>query len=438
MACGTDPCSETTITVCPDGSCDFTDIQSAIDASSFEAIEIGAGTYALSAPLTIGERPGLTLRGAVGEDGTLLTVLDGQGRHRLFETDAPGTTYETAATFEGLILRNGSAEAGGVVRIENDFLAFTDCVLEGNVADEGGAVCQAGGRMTFVGCRFAGNVAQDQGGAIYLLDGTGSFTNCMFDANAAADGGAIYATEGELTCSGGGFTSNQASDDGGAIFARSTQLSMMLDGVSLQENTAGDEGGAIHCGSNHDLTGCTFTGNGAASEGGAIVLTRTALGRIESTSFLSNTAQRGGAIASRQCDPELVDCLVSGNFAGLEGGGLRFEGGAPILVGCTVRENTAQEFGGGLRSLFGSTPLLEDTTLCGNVPDQFNGAVTEGPGTCVRASCSADADGDLVPDCEDGCPDDPGKIDPGTCGCGTPDTDTDLDGTLDCLDGCPD
>ena len=78
MACGTDPCLETTITVCPDGSCDFTDIQSAIDASSFEAIEIGAGTYALSAPLTIGERPGLTLRGAVGEDGTLLTVLDGQ------------------------------------------------------------------------------------------------------------------------------------------------------------------------------------------------------------------------------------------------------------------------------------------------------------------------------------------------------------------------
>ena len=106
--------------------------------------------------------------------------------------------------------------------IENDFLAFTDCVLEGNVADEGGAVCQAGGRMT-LRLSICGQRRTGPGGAIYLLDGTGSFTNCTFDANAAADGGAIYATEGELTCSGGGFTSNQASDDGGAIFARSTQ-----------------------------------------------------------------------------------------------------------------------------------------------------------------------------------------------------------------------
>ena len=37
--------------------------------------------------------------------------------------------------------------------------------------------------------------------------------------------------------------------------------------------------------------------------------------------------------------------------------------------------------------------------------------------------CRSDADGTF--DCDDGCPNDPGKIAPGDCGCGTPDDDSD-------------
>jgi hypothetical protein len=43
-----------------------------------------------------------------------------------------------------------------------------------------------------------------------------------------------------------------------------------------------------------------------------------------------------------------------------------------------------------------------------------------------------------MPDCRDGCPDDPGKTADGVCGCGTPDTDRDADATPDCHDVCPD
>ncbi len=50
---------------------------------------------------------------------------------------------------------------------------------------------------------------------------------------------------------------------------------------------------------------------------------------------------------------------------------------------------------------------------------------------------SGDLDGDGVPDCMDGCPNDPLKTEPGICGCGQPDTDTDGDGVADCNDGCP-
>lgn len=48
-----------------------------------------------------------------------------------------------------------------------------------------------------------------------------------------------------------------------------------------------------------------------------------------------------------------------------------------------------------------------------------------------------DSDGDGVPDADDGCPDDAGKIEPGICGCGVADTDTDGDDTADCDDPCP-
>ena len=50
---------------------------------------------------------------------------------------------------------------------------------------------------------------------------------------------------------------------------------------------------------------------------------------------------------------------------------------------------------------------------------------------------TTDTDMDGTPDCIDGCPMDPDKIDPGICGCGVPDTDTDGDGVPDCNDICP-
>lgn len=40
-------------------------------------------------------------------------------------------------------------------------------------------------------------------------------------------------------------------------------------------------------------------------------------------------------------------------------------------------------------------------------------------------------------DCNDGCPNDPDKVDPGLCGCGQADEgDSDGDGVLDCVDQC--
>jgi hypothetical protein len=77
------------------------------------------------------------------------------------------------------------------------------------------------------------------------------------------------------------------------------------------------------------------------------------------------------------------------------------------------------------------------------VPDCIDGCPNDpnktAPGLCGCGYIDStnDSDGDGTPDCTDGCPYDPNKTAPGVCGCGVPDTDTDHDGTPDCHDGCP-
>jgi hypothetical protein len=93
---------------------------------------------------------------------------------------------------------------------------------------------------------------------------------------------------------------------------------------------------------------------------------------------------------------------------------------------------------------FDTAPLLGDTMSLGPALAAFVGldraALVDGIHigfVVVHDAPVADSDGDGVPDDEDGCPTDPGKIAPGECGCGTPDDDGDGDGTADCDDGCP-
>ena len=68
-----------TITVCSDGSCDFTDpAAAAAVATSGDVIEIAAGTYLLDEPVVM-YGPGFEIRGAVDRKGRPATILDGQG-----------------------------------------------------------------------------------------------------------------------------------------------------------------------------------------------------------------------------------------------------------------------------------------------------------------------------------------------------------------------
>ncbi len=58
-------------------------------------------------------------------------------------------------------------------------------------------------------------------------------------------------------------------------------------------------------------------------------------------------------------------------------------------------------------------------------------------GICGCGAADTDTDNDGTPNCNDSCSDDPNKIAAGICGCGAADTDNDNDGLADCNDVCP-
>ena len=103
--------SADTITVCLDGSCDFTDpAAAAAVAVSGDVIEIAAGTYLMEEPAILYAQE-VTIRGEVDAQGEPATIFDGQNKIMVF-----GALHISEETeLENLVFTNGRAEYGGAM-----------------------------------------------------------------------------------------------------------------------------------------------------------------------------------------------------------------------------------------------------------------------------------------------------------------------------------
>ncbi|MDG2029525.1 MAG: right-handed parallel beta-helix repeat-containing protein [Phycisphaerales bacterium] len=146
-----------TITVCLDGSCDFTDpAEASMAAVSGDVIEIAAGTYLLEQPVgVIGSQ--ITVRGAVDAYGQPATVLDGQGSFTVL-----GVGYSDQSLIENLVITNGHGEyGGGASFIGSNDVVVRNCHFRGNHAnwDGGGIRLSLSTTLTLVDCEITDNTA---------------------------------------------------------------------------------------------------------------------------------------------------------------------------------------------------------------------------------------------------------------------------------------
>ena len=117
------------------------------------------------------------------------------------------------------------------------------------------------------------------------------------------------------------FTNNTAATNGGGAFFNSTTT---LTGCIFTDNTANSSGGGAFFNGTTTLMACTFMGNTANSGGGAsFFFTTGGTAMLTGCNFMDNTSTTGA------------------------GGGANFNTNTPTLTGCTFTNNTAQTSGGG-------------------------------------------------------------------------------------------
>jgi predicted outer membrane repeat protein len=203
---------------------------------------------------------------------------------------------------------------------------------EGEEDNGGGAYC-TDSSPTIRNCLFYNNTAVGMGGAVYCNLSSPAFESCYFYDNGAADGGAIGNKNSSeatyiLNCT---FNGNKAPNDGGAIYNEGCEV-MMINSV-FAHNIA-ETGGAVYdTDSTVKIYNCTFSGNRVlTADSGCGIYNSNSTSVIYNSILWGNYASRSGI--SGQSGPQILDTGTTGGgitieYCNVEGGaeGVSYEDG---------------------------------------------------------------------------------------------------------------
>lgn len=338
------------ITICPDGSCAFTDVQEAIDfAKDGDVLALAAGTYLLSSPIDVHGKA-IVLSGVFSRDGNPLSVLDGQSATRVLEC----TTNETNDTvFEHLVFINGSASYGAGVFCQNSAPTFVNCTVKECIStSDGGGVCNISANPTMIFCTMESNVSSGGlgGGMANFVGSTPVLQECVWYGNTGGlGGGGLYNSTSEPVLMSCRFEKNATPRAGGAVI--NDQSNPTFEACVFIANTAGTDGGGmfndINC--SPTLRSCLFEANTASSRGGGMRNDRCSP-TIEACTFARNQVANGngGAIANEgdpnwTCRVVISNCLFEENDASAKGGAIYSSTTEclPTILECSFLGNTA-------------------------------------------------------------------------------------------------
>jgi len=323
----------------------FTDIQSAVDASSAgDLVLVSNGVYNTGERVTPGYvlsnrvviLENITVRSVNGPVGAI--ILGGEAPGGGTGTGAVRCVFMTAGTLSGFTISNGHTStsgsyfrdrSGGGVWSTNGCVV-TNCIVSGNVSDydAGGVLCLYGGLVR--NCKIDGNKAYI-GGGIFCYYG-GEIDNCTFTGNSAGYGGGVQCNKGgEVNnCT---FIGNAAEYGGGARCYQGGEYNNCI----IYSNTA-EAGGGVHCYQGGLMNNSTINNNNAEAGGGIYCYKG---GIINNSSVAMNNALFGGGVYCNE-DGILINCTISDIDAFAGGGVFCDEGGS--LTNTIIHSNTAQEY----------------------------------------------------------------------------------------------
>jgi predicted outer membrane repeat protein/parallel beta-helix repeat protein len=171
-------------------------------------------------------------------------------------------------------------------------------------------------------------------------------------------------------------------DHTGSVVTFATGINATLDGFTITNGFASQNGGGIRIGSSASPTiaNCIITGNEAFAGGGiscgessAPVITNSI---IENNSITGegDLSNGGGIHISPSASPTITNCIIKNNRSGRNGGGLAFDNAEPTIVNCTFSNNTAANNGGAI-SFQNSAPIITNCTFSNNSASGDGGAI---------------------------------------------------------------
>ena len=209
-------------------------------------------------------------------------------------------------------------------------------------------------------------------GAVLKLDGgTTIIEYSTFSNNSVSGkGGTIYCLgSGSLNINNCEFNENNSTGDGGAIFL--SEGTMSIRETSFIQNSA-SRGGAIHSreGATVFISNSTFESNQsvyvhATDGGGAISLNTTSLAEIYSSQFFTNSSSSdGGAIDANESILNMSHNVFINNFAGGDGQAISLDWEASVFSDfCTFSDNGS--IPGSIVMTDGSTFMSSNSILWG-------------------------------------------------------------------------
>ncbi|MGB0992207.1 MAG: right-handed parallel beta-helix repeat-containing protein, partial [Akkermansiaceae bacterium] len=207
-------------------------------------------------------------------DGNFIAELSIQksGTNALHVVTGAGAS--TSVVFDGFVVTAGSSGgsgSGGGMMLDGSPTTVVDCQFFGNSGANAGAVSTNSAASTFEGCYFHGNVGVFNCGAVSAVGTSATFKDCLFERNSSpAQGGALRVGGGDIyNCR---FVKNsvsrtQAAGTGAAIYATG---SINMGNCVFYNNISNAGTVYLTGGSGATIANCTFSGNSATTEAGAL------------------------------------------------------------------------------------------------------------------------------------------------------------------------
>ncbi len=295
----------------------------------------------------------------------------GTSRGRLgIKVEASADRKATFRLISGVTLKGGYAGLGEHSPDVRDVDAY-GTILSGDLAGDDKAVADCR-ELSYEPTRAENSyqiVTADGVNSTAILDG---FTISAGNASVPdwrdvrSSGGGMYAEDGKATVMHCTFKGNRAAVNGGAIAVFGGRPSLL--NCVFTSNSADWGGGIYSQRSAPTIVSCTFRGNHADRGAGVYnIKTETQYGqpRLTDCAFIGNRADRtGGAIYNAQGSATLTNCIFMGNSTLGFGGTMDNTRDSAIrLTNCTVAGNWAYGGGGGIACTGGASTTLVNTIL---------------------------------------------------------------------------